>query len=455
MSRAHNNRSLASESLRTLQVVKWWTRRIVYPGVSLLIPADVFLMHTGWLASFQSHVGGYVIATAGIEFAFAWGSRVRKEAAYPSILAIELGALANLRDACQTAVRTVVELLRADAGLLVLLHRDSQDVEMMVSHGFPPGTIKFNAEQAAFLDLYTKCVESRTVLVEPVAPSHPFFPALGPGRCRVYIPIVSMDRVIAVLSLFGPRKRSELRDRTLLTGLARALGLTLDNVRLYNHEYQGMLHILCSALDERDRVTDGHSRRVAELSVIVARELGVTGDALLDIERAGILHDIGKLAVPDAILSKPGPLTSDEWLEMRRHPDVGYHLVRDVPFLRRAAEIVYAHHERFDGMGYPRGLKREETPLGARIFAVVDAYDAMTSDRPYRLAHPHEYALEEIRHHAGTQFDPVVVAAFFAVVGEGLIGPAALTSDGDALFTIGGGAHEAPTLKPKAHVRVS
>jgi len=455
MSRAHNNRSPASESMRNLQVVKWWTRLIVYPGVSLLIPADVFLMHTGWLDSFRSHVGGYAIATAGIEFAFAWGSRVHKQARYPSILATELGALGNLRDACQTAVRTVVELLRADAGLLVLLHRDSHDVEMMVTHGFPPGTIKFNAEQAVFLDLYRKCVQDRTVLVEPLPPSHHLFPVFGSGRCRVFVPIVSMDNVIGVLTIIGPRKRSELRDRTLLAALVRVLGLVLDNTRLYNHEYQGMLHILCSALDERDRVTDGHSRRVAELSVIVARKLGVTGDALLDIERAGILHDIGKLAVPDAILSKPSPLTSDEWLEMRRHPDVGYHLVRDVPFLRHAAEIVYTHHERFDGMGYPRGLKGEEIPLGARVFAVVDAYDAMTSDRPYRLAHPHEYALEEIRHHAGTQFDPVVVAAFFAAVGEGLIGPAAPASHNDAPSTIGGGDHEAPSPKPKAHVRAS
>ena len=324
---------------------------------------------------------------------------------------------------------------------------------MLVSHGFPPGTIKFNAEQAAFLDWWRESAGNRSLLIQSLVPSHPFFPAFGPGRYRVYVPIVSMDRVIAVLVIFGPRKRSELRDRTLLTGLARVLGLTLDNVRLYSHEYQGMLHILTSALDQRDRVTDGHSRRVADLSLIVAHELGIDGDDLLDIERAAILHDIGKLAVPDAILSKPAPLTSDEWLEMRRHPDVGHDLVRDVPFLGRAAEIIRSHHERFDGAGYPRSLKGEEIPLGARIFAVVDAYDAMTSDRPYRLARSHEEALEEIRHQVGTQFDPVVVAPFFAAVRKGLIGPS-MPREHEPLFRMPGG--NGPTPSPEeSHVPAS
>jgi putative nucleotidyltransferase with HDIG domain len=232
-----------------------------------------------------------------------------------------------------------------------------------------------------------------------------------------------MDKVVGVLTIVGPRRRAELKDRTLLKRMGEALGLILDNVRLYGHEHQAILHILTSALDQRDGVTEGHSRRVADLSLIVARELGIHGDELLDIERAGILHDIGKLAVPDAILSKPGPLTPDEWVEMRHHPDVGYQMVRDVPFLDRAAEIIRSHHERFDGAGYPRSLKGEDIPLGARIFAVVDAYDAMTSDRPYRLALLHEDALKEIRQQAGSQFDPVIVAPFFAAVRKGFITP--------------------------------
>jgi len=449
-----NNHSLTRETLHNLHVFKWWTRSLVYPGVSLLIPIDIFLLDLPLLQSVLSHVGGYILAAVAIEFGYAWGERVRKQSEYPNVLLAQLGSPTNLRDACQTAVRTVVELLNVDSALLVVLQRDSRTPEIIVDYGAPPGTIKFSAEAAASLHPYCKCIETRNLLIEPLPPSHPLFPVFGPNRCLVYVPIVSMDKVVGVLTIVGPRKRSDLRDRTLLKRLGGALGLLLDNVRLYSHEYQGMLQILTSALDERDGVTEGHSRRVADLSLIVARELGIDGDNLLDIERAGILHDIGKLAVPDAILSKPGPLTPDEWLEMRRHPDVGCDMVRNVPFLGRAAEIIRSHHERFDGAGYPCSLKGEAIPLGARIFAVVDAYDAMTSDRPYRLARSHEEALEEIRHQVGTQFDPVVVAPFFAAVRKGLIGPGMLVGERKPLPTMPGGNGPMPSPE-EVHVPVS
>ncbi|KPJ50581.1 MAG: hypothetical protein AMJ38_01630 [Dehalococcoidia bacterium DG_22] len=220
-----------------------------------------------------------------------------------------------------------------------------------------------------------------------------------------------------------------------------AMGLILDNIRLYDYEYQAVLEILCAALDRRDRATEGHSRRVAELSLVVARELGINRGRFKDLERAAILHDIGKIVVADAILSKPAPLTEAEWEEMRRHPTVGFDMVRNVPLLRQAADIIYAHHEHFNGSGYPHGLKGEEIPLGARIFAVVDAYDAITSDRPYRKARPHEYALEEIKRNTGTQFDPKVVDAFLKAEEKGLL-------RGDGRSPVSG----QPLRQPPAHV---
>jgi HD-GYP domain-containing protein (c-di-GMP phosphodiesterase class II) len=138
------------------------------------------------------------------------------------------------------------------------------------------------------------------------------------------------------------------------------------------------------------------------------------------LEQGAFLHDVGKIGISDTILLKPGPLTEDEWVEMRRHPVLGYQLLSAVPFLKEASVLVLNHHERFDGSGYPAGLTGEAIPLPARIFAVVDAYDALTSDRPYREARPQEEAVAELRRGAGTYFDPRVVEAFVEMLAEPL-----------------------------------
>jgi putative nucleotidyltransferase with HDIG domain len=184
--------------------------------------------------------------------------------------------------------------------------------------------------------------------------------------------------------------------------------------------YDATLEALAAALDARDSETGGHSSRVTVYTMDMARELGVTenSDEWLDIERASLLHDVGKIGVSDAILNKPGPLTSEEWQQMRKHPAIGYEMLKDVKFLSTAADIVYAHHERYDGKGYPTGLKGEDVPLGARIFAVADAFDAMTSNRPYRRALSVDKAREEITSNSGTQFDPTVVKAFLCCLPE-------------------------------------
>jgi hypothetical protein len=178
--------------------------------------------------------------------------------------------------------------------------------------------------------------------------------------------------------------------------------------------YDATLEALAAALDARDRDTGGHSSRVSVYTMDMARCLGIREGSAewLDIERASLLHDVGKIGIADSILNKPGPLTAEEWQEMRKHPAIGYEMLRDVKFLAVAAEIVYSHHERYDGKGYPKGLKDDEIPLGSRIFAVADAFDAMTSDRPYRRALDWRKAREEILTNSGVQFDPKVVETF-------------------------------------------
>jgi response regulator RpfG family c-di-GMP phosphodiesterase len=179
--------------------------------------------------------------------------------------------------------------------------------------------------------------------------------------------------------------------------------------------YRSTLEALGSALDTRDVGTEAHSRRVHGYALATAREHGVAEQNQPDLAHGVLLHDIGKIGIPDAILLKPGPLTPGEWTIMRRHPEIGRALIEKIPFLRGAVPIVWSHHEKWDGTGYPRGLKGAEIPLGARIFMVVDAFDAMTFDRPYSKAKPFDVAKAEIRRCAGAHFDPVVVESFFRV----------------------------------------
>jgi putative nucleotidyltransferase with HDIG domain len=191
-------------------------------------------------------------------------------------------------------------------------------------------------------------------------------------------------------------------------------------LRQIEGSYGDTLEALGAAIDLRDSETAGHSQRVCRYSLEIARAMGWSDKQLGSLARGAYLHDIGKLGIPDGILLKPGPLTTNEWTHMRQHVQIGFELVKGIPFLTDAAEIILAHHERHDGSGYPRGLKSEEIPVGARIFAVADSFDAITSDRPYRLASPFEVGRETMQREAGRLFDPQVVRVFLSISAETL-----------------------------------
>jgi response regulator RpfG family c-di-GMP phosphodiesterase len=188
-----------------------------------------------------------------------------------------------------------------------------------------------------------------------------------------------------------------------------------EATRSLQEAYRATLEALGSALDSRDVGTEAHSRRVHGYALATAREYGMPEAEIPDLEHGVLLHDIGKIGIPDAILLKPGRLTPEEWETMRRHPEIGKRLIGGIAFLRGAVPIIYCHHEKWDGSGYPRGLTGDEIPLGARIFSVVDAFDAMTFDRPYSKAIPFDAAQTEIKRCAGSHFDPAVVEAFLRV----------------------------------------
>ncbi|MCK6545410.1 HD domain-containing protein, partial [Myxococcota bacterium] len=215
------------------------------------------------------------------------------------------------------------------------------------------------------------------------------------------------------------RRRLELENRAYQRGLEGAVEEKTKELEVAYHEisetYRITLEALVTALDARECETGNHSQRVVKLTLAIADRMGITGTEREHLARGALLHDIGKIGVSDQVLLKPGKLTPDEWIEMRRHPEIGARILSGIPFLGPAAEIVLSHQERWDGAGYPRGLAKDEIPIGARIFAVADALDAITSDRPYRRGRPYSYACEEIAKHSGSQFDPDVVRHFLTI----------------------------------------
>jgi HD-GYP domain-containing protein (c-di-GMP phosphodiesterase class II) len=212
--------------------------------------------------------------------------------------------------------------------------------------------------------------------------------------------------VISIIRDITERKRAELDLQHAHSDLAEAYEATIEG--------------WSNVLDLRDKETEGHTQRVTEITIRLSRALGISEDQIIHIRRGALLHDIGKMAIPDGILQKPGPLTEDEWKEMRRHPEYAYQMLSPIVYLRPALDIPYCHHERWDGSGYPRGLKGEEIPLSARIFSIVDVWDALLSNRPYRRGCTEESVLEYIRKHSGTSFDPRLVDAFLELHTKGI-----------------------------------
>jgi putative nucleotidyltransferase with HDIG domain len=197
--------------------------------------------------------------------------------------------------------------------------------------------------------------------------------------------------------------------------LQRAMAELERAMKELERSYDITLEALGDALDLKDAETEGHSKRVTAFTMAIARAMDLPQDRVRLIARGAFLHDVGKMAIPDAILRKPGRLTPEEQMVMRDHALYGYQMLRKIPFLQEAARIVYSHQERYDGTGYPRGLKGDQIPLGARIFAVADTFDAITSDRPYRAAQSISAARREIQKHAGLQFDPDIVETFMSI----------------------------------------
>jgi putative nucleotidyltransferase with HDIG domain len=224
------------------------------------------------------------------------------------------------------------------------------------------------------------------------------------------------EQLLNTVSRALENRRLKVENRTYQTNLESLVKARTDQLQLamsnLERSYDITLEALGDALDLKDRETEGHSKRVTAFTIAIARAMGMPREQINTIARGAFLHDIGKMAIPDKILNKPGKLEPHEMDIMKEHAYHGYQIVRKIPFLAEASDIVYSHQEKFDGTGYPRGLKGEQIPLGARIFSIADTFDAITSDRPYRPAQSPQAAREEIKKWSGRQFDPEVVKVF-------------------------------------------
>src|SRR2546425_3327824 len=243
--------------------------------------------------------------------------------------------------------------------------------------------------------------------------------ALRNGAYDYLLKPFEREQLLATVRRALENRRLKLENREYLTNMELLVEARTEQLRKamgnLERSYDITLEALGDALDLKDAETEGHSKRVTAFTIAIARALGLSSDEIRVIARGAFLHDIGKMAIPDNILRKPDKLTPDEVTIMREHCFHGYQILKKIPFLAEAAEIVYSHQERFDGTGYPRGLKGEQIPLGARMFSLADTLDAMTSNRPYRAALPDSAAREEIMRWAGRQFDPEIVKVFLSM----------------------------------------
>lgn len=326
----------------------------------------------------------------------------------------------------------VTTQLKVDAAAVLGLGRESNRLEYLTGRGFRGENI--TRTQIDLGEGYSgkAAQERRLVMLADLARANPPFlreaMIAEEGFVNFFaVPLIVKTQVRGVLEVFNRtpfRPMPEWLD--FLQTLANQAAIAIENAELYEglqrsntelrQAYDSTIEGWSRALDLRDRETEGHTQRVAEFTVKLARRQGFSQPEIDHIRRGALLHDIGKLGIPDQILLKPEKLTEEEWVVMRMHPTFAYDLLSPIAYLWPALDIPYCHHEKWDGSGYPRGLRAEEIPLSARLFAVADVWDALRSDRPYRRAWPEDRALAHIRAETGTHFDPEAVALFLEVL---------------------------------------
>jgi response regulator RpfG family c-di-GMP phosphodiesterase len=334
----------------------------------------------------------------------------------------------DLRVTLNILLDQVITLLRSDAAIILLFNSTTQELEFSASRGFRSTNIDHSSVRLG-MDIAGQAALTNKVIPVSSLNGH----TLGVrGRNLLEgedfieytaVPLLAKGQVKGVLEIFHrERRKADVEWIEFFETLAGQAAIAIDNNVLFNQlqrsnleltlAYDSTLEGWARALDLRDKETEGHSRRVTDISVRLGRLLGLNDYELVQVRRGALLHDIGKMAIPDRILLKPGPLTAEEWNVMMMHPSYAYEMLSPIPFLSLALDIPYCHHEKWDGTGYPRQMKAQQIPFAARIFAIVDIWDSLLSNRPYRPAWKLDKVKEYILSESGIHLDPQVVEAF-------------------------------------------
>ena len=336
----------------------------------------------------------------------------------------------DMRISIKIILNEVASQLHVDACDILFLNPHTQILEYIDGRGFNTDALRYTRLKLGESHAGVAALEKHTVRIRDLSVGKSGLtrsPLLAKEGFIEYfaVPLSSKGQVKGVLEIFH---RSAINPDQEWLDFLEALGvqsaIAIDNAQMFNElersntelalAYDTTLEGWSRALDYRDKETEGHSQRVTEMTVKMAQSIGIVDEDLVQVRRGALLHDIGKLGVPDGILLKPGKLSDEEMEIMKRHPIIAYEILSPIAFLRKAIDIPYCHHEKWDGTGYPRGLKGEQIPLAARIFSVVDVFDALLSDRPYREAWTKEKTLEYIHEQAGIHFDPEVAEYFLS-----------------------------------------
>ncbi|MHC1781289.1 MAG: PAS domain S-box protein [Anaerolineaceae bacterium] len=348
------------------------------------------------------------------------------------IIDLAIAGSLDLHLTLNIALEQIVSQLRIDAADVLLLNPNSQTLDFSAGRGFSTRAIEKSRVQIGEGFAGRSALNRQSIFFPNFSLTNTDFSRadlLSGENFVTYlaVPLIAKGEIKGVLEIFH-RSPLEVTSewKAFLETLGGQVAIAVDNAQLFSNlqrsnadlilAYDATIESLSHALDLRDKETEGHSNRVTEMTMNLARMMDMSDVDLIQVRRGALLHDIGKLGVPDGVLLKPNPLTEEEWVIMKQHVIHSYNILSPIAFLRPALDIPYCHHEKWDGSGYPRGIKGEQIPMAARLFAVVDVYDALTSDRPYRPAWTSEQALELIKQERGVHFDPQVVEMFLKMM---------------------------------------